>query len=115
MYRLNTPNKGADDVFLPLKKLALELSEKYKDDGSRIAWLSIRLPEVFSKEPNISDVMLSSMYAEQEILSFAVADLALLKIALDGLVMICSVGMTFKADFLNRVRTSTFTPEVVFQ
>lgn len=93
---------------MPLKKLALELSDKYKDDGSRIAWLSIRLPEIYSNESNNSDVVLSSMYAENEILSFAVADLALLKIALDGLVMICSIGMTFKADFLNRVYINIF-------
>lgn len=47
--------------------------------------------------------MLSSIYAQHELLSVVVADLALRKIGLESLVMMCSNAMTFKPDFLNRV------------
>lgn len=94
-------------MFYKLKKLALNLSENYKSDGSRIAWVSIRLPSVYSETHfNESDIMLSSIYAQNEILSVVVADLALRKIGLESLVMICSNAVSFKTDFLNRVRLS---------
>lgn len=105
LYEANSPSKAKDDIFADLKSIALQLSEKYKNDGSRIAWVSIRLPERFSRMENNKNesMMLNSMYANQEILSLAMTDLALRKIGLDSLVMICSNSMTFKADVLNRV------------
>lgn len=104
LYRSNSPNKNKEDVFFDLKKVAIELSEKYKTDGSRIAWVSIRLTDKFSAmDPSINSVMLSSMYGNNEILSLVATDLALRKIGLESLVMICSNSMSFRADFLNRV------------
>lgn len=103
LYEANSPSKAKDDKFADLKSIALQLSEKYKNDGSRIAWVSIRLPERLSQSAKTEAAMFNSVYANQEILSFAVTDLALRKIGLDSLVMICSNGMTYKSDVLNRV------------
>lgn len=47
--------------------------------------------------------MLNSIYGRNDILSVAVADLALPKIGLDSLVLMASTDISFKADFLNRV------------
>lgn len=102
MYHPDSPNKGKEDVFIRLKELGIQLSELYKTDGSKIAWVSIRLPDTVPKASS-DDIMLSSIYARNEILSLAVADLALRKIGLDSLAMMSSNAMTFKPDFLNRV------------
>lgn len=105
LYRANSPNKNKDDVFAEPKRVALEISDKYKADGSRIAWVSIRLTEKFSgMDPTDSSVMLRSMYGNNEVLSLISTDLALRKIGLESLVMISSSSMAFRADFLNRVR-----------
>lgn len=61
-------------MFVQLKKIALELTEKYHNIGSRIAWLSIRLSQSF-QPININDTMLTSTYARNEILSLIVTDL----------------------------------------
>lgn len=104
LYRVNSPNRNRDDVFAEPKRVALELSEKYKADGSRIAWVSIRLTDKFSSmDPTAESIMLRSMYGNNEILSLVATDLALRKIGLESLVMICSSSMTFRTDFLNRV------------
>lgn len=103
LYPYNS-NKDKNDEFRELKALALQLSEKYKADGSRIAWVSIRLPEQFTHGINDStSYSLSSMYGNNEILSLVITDLALRKIGLESLVMISSNGMSFKPDVLNRV------------
>lgn len=108
LYQSNSPSKSRDDVFYTLKDQALKLSEKYKNDGSRIAWVSIRLTEKFSgTHPNATSAMLNSVYGKQEILSLVMTDLALRKIGLENLVMVASNAMTFKADFLNRVSGTT--------
>lgn len=105
MYEANSPSKEKDDIFADLKSIALQLSEKYKNDGSRIAWVSIRLSERFSRPNNAKkdSVVLNSIYGNQAILSLVMTDLALRKIGLDSLVMICSNDMTFRTDVLNRV------------
>lgn len=102
MYHTDSSNKGKEDVFIRLKELSVQLSELYKADGSRVAWLSIRLPDAIPKASS-DDIMLSSVYARNEIISVVVADLALSKIGLESLVMMSSNAMTFKPDFLNRV------------
>uniref|UniRef100_A0A7G3AFQ6 Hexosyltransferase n=1 Tax=Lutzomyia longipalpis TaxID=7200 RepID=A0A7G3AFQ6_LUTLO len=107
LYGADTPSKGDGDVFGRLKSHAINLSEKFKADGSRIAWVSIRLPTECTKPFNVDDLALSSMYGNDEILSLAVTDLALRKIGLDSLVMVASNSMAFKPDFLNRVRMNT--------
>lgn len=103
LYGVETPSKGDQDTFGRLKSRALSLSEKFKADGSRIAWVSIRLPAEYTKSTNGDDLALSSVYGQDEILSLAVTDLALRKIGLDSLVMVASNSMIFKPDFLNRV------------
>ncbi|XP_050331692.1 chondroitin sulfate glucuronyltransferase [Bactrocera neohumeralis] len=108
LYRYDSISKGEQDPFKSLKTLALDLSTKYKSDGSRIAWVSIRLPPMLSdKPPPPEDIMLNSIYGRNDILSVAVADLALPKIGLDSLVLMASTDISFKADFLNRVRMNT--------
>ncbi|XP_067641381.1 chondroitin sulfate glucuronyltransferase [Eurosta solidaginis] len=107
LYRYDSMSKGENDPFKSLKTLALDLSTKYKNDGSRIAWVSIRLPTILSDIPATEDIMLNSLYGHKEILSIAVADLALPKIGLDSLVLMASTDISFKTDFLNRVRMNT--------
>ncbi|XP_037826848.1 chondroitin sulfate glucuronyltransferase, partial [Lucilia sericata] len=107
MYRYDSSSKGDTDPFKSLKTLALDLSSKYKTDGSRIAWVSIRLPSMLSDPIPSENVMLNSLYGHNEILSVAVADLALPKIGLESLVLMASNSITFKPDFLNRVRMNT--------
>ncbi|XP_068158123.1 chondroitin sulfate glucuronyltransferase [Drosophila tropicalis] len=108
LYRLDSPSKGDDDPFKALKTLALDLSSKYKTDGSRIAWVSIRLPEQMSEPISPEDwILYASMYGPRQLISLAVADLALPKLGLDSLVLMATAGMAFKADFLNRVRMNT--------
>lgn len=83
---------------------------KYKTDGSRIAWLSIRLPTSISNyysqdgQDHHNRLMLNSIYGTIEILSIAIVDLALPKVGLDSLVLVTSPLITFRTDFLNRVR-----------
>lgn len=103
MYRAGSESKGDLDPFRDIKLLALDLSTKFKNDGSRIAWVSIRLPSTYSGPSKTEDIMLSSIYSTNELLSIAAADLALPKIGLETLVLMASNSMTFKADFLNRV------------
>ncbi|XP_055531005.1 chondroitin sulfate synthase 2 [Wyeomyia smithii] len=113
-YRMDTPSKGDGDLFLPLKNLALGLTEKHKQDGSRIAWVSIRLPPELSQPANPNHLLSTSLYGPNQLLSFAATDLALRKIGLDSLVMMCSSGATFRPDFLNRVRMNTIAGFQVF-
>lgn len=115
LYGPVSPSKGDGDVFGRLKDAALKMSDKYKVDGSRIAWVSIRLPDDYARESSIGErVVQSSMFAEEDILSLAVSDLALRKIGLETLVMIASNSMTFRADYLNRVRMNTIQGFQVF-
>ncbi|KAH8367529.1 hypothetical protein KR200_008803 [Drosophila serrata] len=108
LYRLDSPSKGDEDPFKALKTLALDLSSKYKTDGSRIAWVSIRLPEQLSDPIDPQAWLLhASMYGPRQLLSLVVADLALPKLGLESLVLLATPGMGFKADFLNRVRMNT--------
>lgn len=107
LYNSNASNKGESDVFYSLKNFAIATSKRIKNDDSRIAWVSIRLPIEYDYQYHESDEMLSSMYANQEILSLAATDLALRKIGLDSLVLLFSNVVNFKNDFLNRVRMNT--------
>lgn len=107
LYNSEASNKGTSDVFYELKNVAIETSKRIKSDDSRIAWVSIRLPIEYDYTYSESDEMLSSMYANQEILSLAATDLALRKIGLESLVLLFSNVVLFKNDFLNRVRMNT--------
>lgn len=115
LYGPDSPSKGDTDVYGRLKDAALKMSDKYKVDGSRIAWVSIRLPDEYAHDPSIADrVVQSSMFAGEDVLSVAVADLALRKIGLETLVMFASNSMNFRADYLNRVRMNTIQGFQVF-
>lgn len=114
LYNSNASNKGTDDVFYQLKNVAISTSKKIKNDDSRIAWVSIRLPTEYDYSYRESDEMLSSLYANQEILSLAVTDLALRKIGLESLVLHFSNVAHFKNDFLNRVRMNTIQGFQIF-
>lgn len=107
MYPVDAPSKGLDDTFITLKTVATNLTEKYKNDGSRIQWVSIRLPSDIPRTTESENIVLTSLYGKNEILGLAATDLALRKIGLDSLIMIVSTSMTFRTDFLNRVRMNT--------
>lgn len=107
LYNSDASNKGESDVFYELKNFAIATSKRIKNDDSRIAWVSIRLPIEFDYTYHETDEMLSSMYANNEILSLAATDLALRKIGLESLVLLFSNVVNFKNDFLNRVRMNT--------
>lgn len=104
LYGPESPNKDNSDVFLPLKSLAKALTEKHKDSGSRVAWLSIRLPVDLKQE---KDKVFNSIYGKYEILSLGIVDLALRKIGLDSLILVISNALKYRPDFLNRVRMNT--------
>lgn len=112
LYGAETANRGAADHFGALKSAALNLTERYRVQASRVAWVSIRLPPAAAATGNRTSagpagVMLSSAYGDAERLSLAVCDLALRKIGLKSLVLLGSVGMSFRPEFLNRVRMNT--------
>jgi chondroitin polymerizing factor len=114
LYNSDASNKGESDIFYRVKNVALSTSKKIKNDDSRIAWVSIRLPVEFDYSYHESDEMLSTLYANQEILSLAVTDLALRKIGLESLVLHFSNIAQFKNDFLNRVRMNTIQGFQIF-
>lgn len=114
MYRMDSPNKGDADVFGRLKTLANNLTEQYHLQASRVAWLSVRLPFGLSEPSDPADMMASSTYGRLELLSLIVIDLALPKIGLKSLILVSSVGASFKAEFLNRVRMNTIEGFQVF-
>lgn len=92
MYDLDSPSQGKDDVFYDIKQLALSLTEKYKKDQSKVAWLSIRLPTT------VNPIALEPM------LKIAVADLTVKKFSPESLILFVETGMDLKVDYLNRVR-----------
>lgn len=115
LYGALTPNRGTTDPFGTLKSAALNLTDAYRAQSSRVAWVSIRLPATMM--PNYlgpSRAQLSSAYGIEERLGLAVTDLALRKIGLKSLVLVGAVGMSFRAEFLNRVRMNTIEGFQVF-
>lgn len=114
LYNSEASNKADTDVFYSLKNYAIATSKRIKNDDSRIAWVSIRLPPEYDYTYQESDEMLNSLYANSEILSLASTDLALRKIGLESLVLLFSNVVGFKNDFLNRVRMNTIQGFQVF-
>lgn len=91
MYDPSLPGKGTkDDIFLSVKELALTLSDRYKKDGSKIAWVSIKIPS-----PN--------GLANDPLLEFVVADLVIRKFSPESLILMCQSNMDLRQDYLNRV------------
>lgn len=105
LYGKDSASKGDADAFLPLKKIALEQTEKLRSlaDGNKIAWVSIRLPgetwPVGSKDG---------------LLQLATVDLALKKLGPDSLVLWLESTAEVSADFLNRVRMNTIANAQIF-
>lgn len=97
LYQANTTSKGKEDVFGEIKEIAVRLSNKYKSEDTKIAWVSIRLPQS-------EDFIDLANYGS---LNFALIDLALKKIGLDSLILIVDAYSEFTYDFLNRVRMNT--------
>jgi hypothetical protein len=91
MYAAEAPSRGPEDVYGSLKSKALELSEKYKADSLKVAWLSIRLPS------------LNNLIDDMGLLNIATMDLALAKVPLDSLILVGRPQMEIKPDALNRV------------
>jgi hypothetical protein len=91
LYDPSLPGKGTkDDIFLSVKDMALSLSDRYKKDGSKIAWVSIKIP-------------LSNGLASYPLLEFVVADLVVRKFSPESLILTCQPNMDLRQDYLNRV------------
>lgn len=92
LYDADAPGKGAiDDVFKQLKDEAMSLSSAHKKDGTKVAWLSVRIP-------NTKLLML-----RDTLLDFAIIDLAIRKFPPDALIMLARPKMEIRQDYLNRV------------
>ncbi|XP_050537031.1 chondroitin sulfate synthase 2 [Daktulosphaira vitifoliae] len=103
LYDSNSPGKGtADDVFKILKDEATLLSNAHKKDGTKVAWLSVRVP-------NTKMVVL-----KDALLDFAVIDLAIKKFPSDALMMLARPKMEIRQDYLNRVRMNTIMEWQIF-
>lgn len=93
LYQYNSNNKGSADVFGEIKNIVTKIGTKYKNEDTKIAWVSVRLPEAKS-----------TIYInDHKVLNFAIADLALKKIGLESLVLVLDVYSDITPDFLNRV------------
>lgn len=82
-----------NDPFQQLKDFATKATAKHVHDDVKIAWLSIRLPEVKT----------ALKFEDNRALNFAAVDLALKKIGLDSLTLVLDVWANVTVDFLNRV------------
>lgn len=102
LYDPSLPGKGTkDDTFLSVKEMALTLSDRYKKDGSKIAWVSVKIPS-------------SDGLANDPLLEFVVADLVVRKFSAESLILMCQSNMDLKQDYLNRVRMNTILGWQVF-
>lgn len=96
LYDANAPGKGkVDDVFKPLKDEAMLLSNVHKKDGTKVAWLSVRIPNT------------KLLALRDALLDFAIIDLAIRKFPSDALMLLSRPKMEVRQDYLNRVNTLT--------
>lgn len=101
IYTETAPSKGPDDPYEALKREALDLSDKYKESGGKVEWLSIRMP-----------VPVESV--SKSALRTAALELGLNRFTRDTLVLWAVPDMEFSADFLNRVRMNTIQGRQAF-
>ncbi|XP_021935105.1 chondroitin sulfate synthase 2 isoform X3 [Zootermopsis nevadensis] len=102
LYDPSLPGKGTkDDIFLSVKEMALTLSDRYKKDGSKIAWVSIKIPSSYE-------------FPSDPLLEFVVADLVVRKFSPESLILTCQSNMDLRQDYLNRVRMNTILGWQVF-
>nr|XP_018911367.1 PREDICTED: chondroitin sulfate synthase 2 [Bemisia tabaci] len=105
LYDSTVPGKGTkSDVFKSLKDTAVNYSKQFSKDGSKIVWVSIKIP---NKDP-------SYLPHHEALLDFAIADLALKKFRSDSLILLAHLNLEIKPDFLNRVRMNTIQNWQVF-
>lgn len=99
LYQATTPSKGDGDVFGAVKDAAIRYSNKYKSEDTKVAWVSIRLPQLPAGQ-YISR-------HEYKVLNFVAIDLALKKIGVENLILFMTPFGDLQVDFLNRVRMNT--------
>ncbi|XP_055937723.1 chondroitin sulfate synthase 2-like [Argiope bruennichi] len=96
LYGPQDPGKGEkEDVFGPVKDLVNSLVNKYRSNGAKIAWFSVK---TIGKMPPY----------------FAIVDLISRKLSSESLLLLCHVGMEVRPDYINRVRMNTILKTQVF-
>ncbi|GIY99687.1 chondroitin sulfate synthase 2 [Caerostris extrusa] len=96
LYGPQDPGKGEkEDVFGPVKDLVNSLVNKYRSNGAKIAWFSVK---TIGKMPPY----------------FAIIDLISRKLSSESLLLLCHVGMEVRPDYINRVRMNTILKTQVF-
>ncbi|XP_076348621.1 chondroitin polymerizing factor [Tachypleus tridentatus] len=96
LYGPNDPGKGSkDDAFGQLKSLISFYNNRYRAGGAKIGWLSVKTD---NREPP----------------DFAVIDLVCRKLTPESIVLLGSLKMEIRTDFLNRVRMNTILGFQVF-
>lgn len=103
LYGANQPGKGdKNDVYFQVKKQATKHSDRFKKDGSKISWLSIKLPDetLLTSKKKVDDKVIG---LSSGILKIAVLDLVVKKFMLENLILFCTSSMEIRQDYLNRV------------
>ncbi|XP_015920966.1 chondroitin sulfate synthase 2 [Parasteatoda tepidariorum] len=96
LYGPQDPGKGEkEDVFGPLKDMVSSYVNKYRSNGAKIAWFSVK---TIGKMPPY----------------FALVDLVSRKLSSDSLMLLCHIGMEIHTDYINRVRMNTILKTQVF-
>ncbi|XP_015115913.1 chondroitin sulfate synthase 2 [Diachasma alloeum] len=102
LYDPESPSKGSQDVFAGVKRKAVGVTERFKKEGMRISWLSVRM-----------DVRTEKVRMDP-IVRVGVLDLVSRKFSPESLVMVMEMGAGLKPDFLNRVRMNTIMQSQIF-
>ncbi|KAK6627535.1 hypothetical protein RUM44_010013 [Polyplax serrata] len=114
LYEARHPKKGSkNDIFGDVKAQAIKYSEKFKKEGNKISWLSIKLPNEYISPPLIKTEE-RRVALNNGILTVAIFDLVIKKFSLDNLILYCSSNMEIRQDYLNRVRMNTIKDSQVF-
>lgn len=96
LYGPQDPGKGEkEDVFRPVKDLVNDLVNKYRSNGAKLAWFSVK---TVGKMPPY----------------FAIVDLVSRKLSTESLILLCHVDMEIHPEYINRVRMNTILKTQVF-
>jgi hypothetical protein len=88
------------DQYITIKALASQLQNKYKNSGSKIAWIPVNS----AKDKKVpTDLALFDLLSRKLSISFS-----------DSLILNCRANMIISSDFLNRVRLNTIQNNQVF-
>ncbi|XP_063985772.1 chondroitin sulfate synthase 2 [Diachasmimorpha longicaudata] len=102
LYDPESPSKGSEDVFAGVKTMAVGATDRFKKDGLKISWLSVRMgvrTEEVRGDP---------------IVGVGILDLVSRKFSPESLVMVMEMGAGLKPEFLNRVRMNTIMQSQIF-